>query len=132
MFKRSGSKVKTLAKVLFVLQIVFSCLIGVGVMIASIVLAATVWDDLAVLVIVGGIFGGILYIALGILFAWLSVLVMYAVGESAEKAEQAAADTAILRSNLDYIQQQLAALQAAGQQPSGQQSADPAYGYPAY
>ncbi len=132
MFKRSGSKVKTLAKVLFVLQIVFSCLIGVGVMIASIVLAATVWDDLAVLVIVGGIFGGILYIALGILFAWLSVLVMYAVGESAEKAEQAAADTAILRSNLDYIQQQLAALQAAGQQPSGQQPADPAYGYPAY
>ena len=101
-------------------------------MIASIVLAATVWDDLAVLVIVGGIFGGILYIALGILFAWLSVLVMYAVGESAEKAEQAAADTAILRSNLDYIQQQLAALQAAGQQPSGQQPADPAYGYPAY
>ena len=127
MFKRSGSKVKTLAKVLFVLQIVFSSLIGLGLMIAGIVLAVTVWDDLAVLVIVGGIFGGILYIALGILFAWLSVLVIYAVGESAEKAEQAAADTAILRANLDYIRQQLAALQAAGQKP-----AEPAYNYPSY
>lgn len=127
MFKRAGTKVKTLAKVLFVLQIVFSSLIGLGLMIAGIVLAVTVWDDLAVLVIVGGIFGGILYIALGILFAWLSVLVIYAVGESAEKAEQAAADTAILRANLDYIRQQLAALQAAGQKP-----AEPAYNYPSY
>ena len=127
MFKQAGAKVKTLAKVLFVLQIVFSSLIGLGLMIAGIVLAVTVWDDLAVLVIVGGIFGGILYIALGILFAWLSVLVIYAVGESAEKAEQAAADTAILRANLDYIRQQLAALQAAGQKP-----AEPAYNYPSY
>jgi hypothetical protein len=138
MFKRVGSKVKTFAKVLFVLQVVFACLVGLALIVGGIIGGSMAYGEYSVLIIIGGIVGGIFYIGLGILFAWLSVLVMYAVGEAADKAEAAANDTAVLRGNLDVLQRQLSAMQGApvaepqynaypGPAPMG----DPGYnGYP--
>ena len=140
MFKRVGSKVKTLAKVLFVLQVVFYSLGGLALIVGGIIYGSAIarYSEYSVLIIIGGIVGGIFYIGLGILFAWLSVLVIYATGEAAEKAEAAANDTAVLRGNLDVLQRQLSAMQGApvaephynaypGPAPMG----DPGYnGYP--
>ncbi len=72
MFTNIGNKIKTLAKVLCIIGIAFSVIMGLVVMIAP---AASGSSAAGV-----GVVGGILYIVLGSLISWLASLTTYGFG----------------------------------------------------
>ena len=81
MFENAGSKVKTLAIVSFTLTVILSAIGGI------------------LTITTGGGFAGIVIIFCGILSAWISSVVLYAIGETAEKCEYMSEALAELRLN---------------------------------
>ena len=70
MYNNAGAKVKTLAKTIAIIMMVFSCLGGLGTIIA------------------GSFLGGIVIAAVGCLGAWLSGLTLAAFGELVENSNK--------------------------------------------
>lgn len=83
MYRNIGGKIKGLARVLCTIGIIFSVLIAIllcGLGIAS-------GEETAAIVC---IIGGVIYILLGILMAWLSTIMLYAFGQQVEMQEKSA------------------------------------------
>ena len=72
MFENAGEKVKGLAGVLFVLEIIGSAIWGISMFFAHAILA------------------GIIVIVIGIVSAWMTSVVLYAIGEAAENSKYTA------------------------------------------
>lgn len=83
MYKNIGGKIKGLAKFFCTLGIIFSVLIALvlcGLGVAS-------GEEVAAIVC---IIGGVVYVLVGILIAWLSTIMLYAFGQQVEMQEKSA------------------------------------------
>ena len=76
MFNNPGGKIKGLAKVIYWIMLIIYIIGGIGLIIAGINQGGS---ESALFIV-----GGVLVIGVGILFAWLSVLFMYAFGSLVE------------------------------------------------
>ena len=79
MFNNIGSKIKTLAKVLFWGEIFLSLIIAVGFFIIYLVLSLRNTEDVRMLI------AGIVYLIAGPIFALINGLLLYGFGELIEK-----------------------------------------------
>ena len=78
MFTNIGNKIRILAKVLCIIGIVFSCILGLVMLISGFSLFGnryTIGVGFAM------IFGGIVSAALGVLFSWIGSFVLYGYGQ---------------------------------------------------
>ena len=85
MFKKSGTKIKLIAKILFWLGTACSILAGVGIMIGG--LSVSVNGQAASVSGASGIVLGLLIIALGIVSSYISSLILHAYGELVDKTK---------------------------------------------
>lgn len=95
MFYQPGAKLKTVAKVLFWIGLVASCLIGIAIFITSLEHSA-----------IGGLIGGTLYAGILIAAIWISCLSTYALGHLIEVVES-------IKKNSDQVWADKAAQQEA-------------------
>lgn len=87
MFRNPGGKIKSYAKVLFWIGVVISIIIGVIEIGSSFVAAAYSYQGSFGIILLG-ILGGILTVAIGTLISWLAVLTLYAFGTLVENSDE--------------------------------------------
>lgn len=87
MFRNPGRKIKSYAKVLFWIGVVISIIIGVIEIGSSFVAAAYSYQGSFGIILLG-ILGGILTVAIGTLISWLAVLTLYAFGTLVENSDE--------------------------------------------
>lgn len=93
MYDNIGGKIKAFAKVICIIGIVISCLVGFLAILGTLSASSAVssYSSRASSNLAGaGIIGGLLYAGLGSLISWLSTLVLYGFGHLVETQEQSA------------------------------------------
>lgn len=98
MFDRIGQKVKTIAKVLFIIGIVVYCIIGI--------MLAKLYDSFLAFLLVGGI---------GVLLSYLSVIVLYMLGQLVDNSDTIAENS---KKQVQLLNSILKATQSAAPIPS--------------
>lgn len=82
MFKNVGKKIQTVVSVIFFVQFLFSCFTGLAVgMLVNAFIPSRESSALAVLI-------GLAVVLIGLFFAWLSQLLLFAYGKITESCEE--------------------------------------------
>lgn len=87
-FKDPGTQIKSLAKTFFGLELAVGILVGIGC-------------------VVGGIQGGVVIILVSPLAAWLSNIVLYAIGDIVENTALIAENSTLEQSHLIMLEQEI-------------------------
>ena len=96
MFKKPGKKIKTLAKILFVLLLIIPILLGLALIFGSGFIPKEVTNSVGIQVQGGSIIAGIVVILFGFLFAWISTILLYTIGEISDDLEIARRATVMI------------------------------------
>ena len=87
MFKRPGKKLKTLAKVLFVLLVIIPVLLGLVLIFGAGFIPEEITQSAGIQPGISTIIAGILVILIGFLNAWLHTILLYTIGEISDDLE---------------------------------------------
>ena len=92
MFKNSGQKIMTLAKIFFVMQVVLYSFLGIMFIIEGI----DIVEDMLIVT-------GVVILIVGNVSAWLNCLIVYAFGTLVGKTEENAENTKAMLGKMDNI-----------------------------
>ena len=107
MYRRLGGKIKTLAMVICIVEMVMFGLWGIGLIIMGVSQVGSYYFSVGEMV--GTIVGGLLLMAFGALVAWLSNFLLAGFGEMVENTEKLQEDTQVLIERAN-VQQNAAAM----------------------
>lgn len=86
MFTNPGSKIKSYAKIVFWIGAIVSIILGIIVIVTGIA-SATSYVGFSFGRMLGGLIGGVLTAAIGIVVSWVSVLALYGFGTLVENSD---------------------------------------------